>query len=118
MTATFFRDLAQDETYLASTLGDGVQMFDAADAKFTEGREANQAGDQFGMAAILYTVALFLSGIALVFKSGIKWAFGGLGALVVVAATLFLFTLKWAPSGGDDAAAAAPAEAAPAAPAQ
>jgi len=84
-----------DEHYIEEMTTDGNKMFAEADAKFEEGRVANGNGDKFDLVGVFYTVGLFFAGLGLVFKTNIRWTFCGLGALVVLSATLYMLTLPW-----------------------
>ena len=70
--------------------------FKTADARFAEGRNANEIGDKFSLDQVIYTISLFFGGLGLVFKTRIRWFFFGAGALVFVCATVFLFRIPWA----------------------
>ncbi|MBI5488377.1 MAG: hypothetical protein HY905_13675 [Deltaproteobacteria bacterium] len=70
--------------------------FAKAGKRFDEGRDANNTGDKFGLDSIFYTVCLFLAGIALVFKTKVRWAFFAIGLTSFVGATAYLFTIPWA----------------------
>jgi hypothetical protein len=96
----------QQLEYLRDSLSEGEQMFAASDAKFGEGRKANEVGDEFAFVGVLYTVALFLAGIALVFKSKVKWGFAAMGAVAVIVSTIYLARLERAGGGGGGGAAA------------
>lgn len=67
-----------------------------ADAHFQEGGKANTIGDNLGFTGVLYTVALFLAGIGLVFKTKVRWGFAGVGFVALVGATIHLFLQTWA----------------------
>ncbi len=84
-----------DEKYIEEATAEGNKMFAEADAKFEEGRVANGNGDRFDLVGVIYTVGLFFAGLGLVFKTNIRWTFCGLGALVVLGATLYMLTLPW-----------------------
>lgn len=118
LTTTLERELGDNAEYVGSVLGEGTTAFQLADSKFDSGRRANEIGDRFGLVGVLYTVALFLAGIALVFKSGVKWAFAALGAIMLGLSSVALFVIPWA--GGFPWAPATeqapPAVTAPAAP--
>jgi hypothetical protein len=88
----------EDEFFKKMT-APGQTLFDEADKKFEEGREANQIGDQFGLAVVLFTIALFFGGIALVFKSVVRWGFFGVGFLSLAMAMLFMLSLPSAGTG-------------------
>ncbi|MBI5500546.1 MAG: hypothetical protein HY907_09905 [Deltaproteobacteria bacterium] len=70
--------------------------FAKAGKRFDEGRDANNTGDKFGLDSIFFTVCLFLAGIALVFKTKVRWAFFAIGVASFVGATAYLFTIPWA----------------------
>lgn len=121
LAGSLTRELAEDEAFVSAVLRDGVGGFEGATRRFDVGRQANETGDKFGLIGVLFTVALFLAGLALVFKSRVRWAFAGLGSAMLVASCIYLFAVPWAGGGGDEVAVTAPAggtgqPAAPAAP--
>lgn len=63
--------------------------------RFFEGQQANYYGDVLGLSGVFYTVCLFLSGISLVFKSRVKWIFGGLGVLALIASSIHMIRAPW-----------------------
>jgi hypothetical protein len=85
-----------DEDYIDKMLEQGTKMFADADAKFGEGRQANENGDKFDLAGVVYAVALFFAGVGLVFKSSIRWMFFVMGVIVFGATTGYVATLPWA----------------------
>lgn len=88
-------ELGENDAYIEAVLGDGTAAFAEADGSFALGRWEGEIGDRFGLNGVLFTVALFLSGVALVFKSKVRWLFGVLGLLMVSAATFHLITQSW-----------------------
>ncbi len=89
-------DVDLEEDYYAAVLTEGNQAFADADKRFDEGREANDTGDTFDLIGVIYTVGLFFAGIALVFKSNLRWIMLYLGVAVFVGATIYLFLVPWA----------------------
>ena len=85
-----------DEDYIDQALAEGSKMFEEADGKFEEGRKANENGDQFELAGVFYTVALFFAGLGLVFKSSVRWSFFFAGVGIFAATTVYMLTLPWA----------------------
>jgi hypothetical protein len=85
-----------EEDYVTAVFSTSQTEFDAADKRFAEGRDANNKGDQFSMAGVIFTVALFFAGLSLVFKTRMRWAFLGIGATVLAGAIGFMSTLAWA----------------------
>lgn len=89
-------DVDLEEDYYAAMLTEGNKAFSDADKRFDEGREANDTGDTFDLIGVIYTVGLFFAGIALVFKSNLRWIMLYLGVAVFVGATIYLFLVPWA----------------------
>jgi hypothetical protein len=85
-----------DEAYADEMLEEGEAMFKQADAKFQDGRQANENGDQFDLASVFFTVALFFAGLGLVFKTSMRWGFLGLGAIIFLGSVVFMARLPWA----------------------
>jgi hypothetical protein len=84
------------QEYLDEVFGPSNEEFEAADQRFLEGQRANGLGDEFSLAGVVFTIALFFGGLALIFKTRIRWAFLGIGTTVFLAALAYLFTLTWA----------------------
>lgn len=99
LVAAIDNELVDNEEYENAMLQAGEDAFAESDRMFDRGREANNTGDEFAFMGVLFTVALFLAGIALVFKSKVRWGFAGMGTLVMLYGMLELFTTPWA--GGD-----------------
>ena len=95
-----------DEEYWDKQLSAADGMYEAAEAKFAEGRKANGIGDQFGFVGVLLTVSMFFLGISLVFKSKARWGLLGAGGVVFVGAAIMMATLPSAGSGLPSNAAA------------
>lgn len=90
------KELHDDDTYEKAMFAEGNKLFADADKKFEEGRQANDNGDEFELAGLYYTIALFFAGLGLVFKTKMRWGFAGVGTLVFFFATIYLFTRTWA----------------------
>jgi hypothetical protein len=84
-----------DEEYDNDMLSDANKGFADAEKRFNEGKVANENGDQFDLAGVFFTVALFFAGVGLVFKTSLRWVFFGLGFLVFLGSTIFILTLPW-----------------------
>lgn len=92
LTATLDRDL--DNEYTDTMLADGRRQFTQADAKFSEGRQANDNGDLFDFVGVIFAISLFFGGIALVFKTGIRWYLFFAGAGIFLLALIYMLTLS------------------------
>ncbi|MEO8380329.1 MAG: hypothetical protein ABI779_11750 [Acidobacteriota bacterium] len=89
-------ELHDDDTYETAMFAEGNQLFADADKKFAEGRKANDNGDEFELAGLYYTIALFFAGLGLVFKTRMRWGFAGAGIVVFLISTIYLLTRTWA----------------------
>ena len=78
-------------------MAEAGKQFAAADATLGKAREANDAGDRFGLVTVIFAVALFFAGICLVLKTRIRWVVMGLSATVSAAAAFYFLILPWAP---------------------
>lgn len=95
-------DQELDGKFFATLVRPGKASFDQAEVKFLEGRTANQNGDRFGLAGVLFTTALFFGGIALVIRSQARWAFLAGGLIAWAVATVFMLALPGAGTGLGD----------------
>lgn len=84
------------EEYVDEVFSGSAEEFEVADKRFLEGRNANNIGDQFSLATVILTVALFFGGLALVFKTGIRWGFLSLGVIIFILGAGYMSTLTWA----------------------
>jgi hypothetical protein len=84
-----------DEEYVNEMLEAGEEMFAQADARFAEGRQANENGDKFDLAGVFLTVALFFAGLGLIFKTKMRWALFGMGSVTFVCTVIYMMTLPW-----------------------
>lgn len=89
-------DTDLDDVYYEGKFKEVTQLFDDADEKFEEGRQANEVGDKFELAGVIFTAALFFAGLSLVFKTSMRWGFLGVGAVVFLAAVGYMLTLPTA----------------------
>ncbi len=90
------------EPYFDSLYAPSIAEYDRAEQKvleakrkFLEGQAANYNGDLLELTGVLYTLVMFLAGLALVFKTKVRWAFGGLSVLALVGSTVYLVKNPW-----------------------
>lgn len=84
------------QEYIDEVFGPSNEEFEAADQRFAEGQRANSLGDEFSLAGVVFTIALFFGGLALIFRTHIRWGFLGIGTAVFLGALAYLSTLTWA----------------------
>ena len=72
-------------------------MFDDAEKIFQTGRDANNIGDKFSFAAVLYAISLFFAGIASVLRSRVRWGVLIASALIFLGSSAYSATLQWLP---------------------
>jgi len=87
-------DLGDD--YVDALFTPSSGEFEAAEARFAKARTANEVGDQFSLAAVILTISLFFGGLALVFKTKVRWGFLGSGVVVLTTGVGYMATLTWA----------------------
>ena len=89
-------ELHDDDSYENAMFSEGEKLFADADKKFAEGRAANDNGDKYDIAGLFFTIALFFAGLALVFKTSMRWAFCGAGGLIFLGTLIYMLTLPGA----------------------
>src|SRR5262245_34132522 len=89
------KDLADDENYRTEMLSKSKSETEKSDAAFKEGQSANEYGDSFELANVIFAISLFFSGISLVFRTSIRWTILGIGAAAFAGGLIFMCTLSW-----------------------
>lgn len=84
-----------DEDYEDAMLKAGEDMVRQADERFEEGNKCDNIGDMFDLAGIAYTIALFLGGLGLIFKTRVRWILAGAASLITVVSTIFMLFQPW-----------------------
>lgn len=95
LEAALNRDLDEDESYETALYAGSKAEFQKAEGLLADARNANTIGDQFSLAGVIQTIGLFFAGLALVFKSGIRWGFLGAGTLVFAGGLVYMLRLPW-----------------------
>jgi hypothetical protein len=85
-----------DEDYVDTVFTPSSKEFTAAKARFDQARGANEMGDRFSLASVILTISLFFGGLALVFKTRMRWGFLASGAIIATAGIGYMVTLTWA----------------------
>lgn len=85
-----------DEDYVDTVFTPSSAEFSAAKARFDQARGANEMGDKFSLASVILTISLFFGGLALVFKTRMRWGFLGSGAVIATVGIGYMATLTWA----------------------
>ena len=88
-------DLVGNETYQKEMLAKAEELNAQSAATFKEGNDANETGDKFELANVMFAVSMFFMGIALVFKTDIKWKVLIAGGVMLVVPFIYILTLKW-----------------------
>lgn len=89
------KDLVGDENYLKEMLAKSDELNTQSQKTFKEGNEANDAGDKFELANVMFAVSMFFMGIALVFRTDIKWKVLIAGGVMLVVPFVYMLTLPW-----------------------
>lgn len=88
-------DLVGNEAYQKEMLAKAEELNAQSAATFKEGNDANETGDKFELANVMFAVSMFFMGIALVFKTEIKWKVLIAGGVMLVVPFIYILTLKW-----------------------
>jgi hypothetical protein len=89
-------DLDETEVYEQTLFAGSAEQFKQAAAFTEKARSANSTGDQFALAGLIMTVGLFFAGLALVFKTGIRWGFLGAGGAVFAGGLAYMLMQPFA----------------------
>lgn len=96
LIASLENDLDDDEGYYEAMLGEGIALEKKAQERFKEGQHFNKIGDEYSLVGVILTIALFFAGIALVFRSSVRWKLFYMGIAVFVVGTIYMLTLPLA----------------------
>lgn len=88
-------DLADDANYRTEMLAKSKAEGDLADAAFKEGQNANEFGDGFEFANVIFAISLFFTGISLVFKTRVRWATLVAGGVFFLCGSIYMIILPW-----------------------
>jgi hypothetical protein len=88
-------DLVGNEAYMKEMFAKSVEVNAQSEKTFAEGNEANEISDKFDLANVIFAVSLFFMGIALVFKTEMRWKVLIFGGLLSFGALIYMLTLKW-----------------------
>ena len=89
------KDLVGDENYQKEMLAKANELNAQSEKTFKEGNDANETGDKFELANVIFAVSLFFMGIALVFKTEVRWYVLWAGGFLTVAGFIYTLTLQW-----------------------
>ena len=85
-----------DSAYEEAMLVRGKTDYAAADRRFEEGRSASTSNDHFELYTVVFTVSMFFAGLAMVFRSRIRWYVFAAGTLAFVLGAVYLARTPWA----------------------
>jgi len=89
------KDLVGDEGYQKEMLAKATELTAQSEKTFAEGNDANEVGDKFELANVIFAVSLFFLGIALVFKSEMRWKVLVAGGVLLAGGFIYMLTLNW-----------------------
>lgn len=89
------KDLVGDEGYQKEMFAKATELTTQSEKTFASGNEANETGDKFELANVLFAVSMFFMGIALVFRTDVKWKVLIAGGVLLVVGVVYMLTLSW-----------------------
>ena len=89
------KDLADDENYRKEMLSKSQAQTEESEKIFKEGIQANETGDSFELANVIFAMSLFFAGISLVMKTNIRWTLLCIGGVFFICGAVFMLTLSW-----------------------
>lgn len=88
-------DLVGDTNYQKEMFARSTELVEKAQKTFREGQAANKISDGFELATVIIAISMFFLGIALVFKTDIRWKMLIAGAVLLAAGVIYMLTLPW-----------------------
>jgi hypothetical protein len=77
-----------DTKYVEAELAPATAAFKQGEDQLKKARSDGERSTKYGIVAVTYSVGLFLTGLALLFKSKIRWGFFAIGFVTFLVATL------------------------------
>lgn len=87
--------LTNNESYQKEIMAESARLSDEAERSFAAGIKANENGDRFGLANVVFAISLFFNGIALVFRTKIRWVIFGGGILFLACGVVYMIVTPW-----------------------
>lgn len=87
--------LTNNESYQKEIMAESARLSDEADRSFAAGIKANENGDRFGLANVVFAISLFFNGIALVFRTRIRWGIFAGGIFFLVCGIVYMIVTPW-----------------------
>ncbi len=82
--------------YYEAMYKESEKRYAEAKALFEQGRTVGGVGDNFSLSGVYFSLSLFFAGLSLVFKSRMRWSFFGVGLLILIGTSIFMYRLEWA----------------------
>jgi hypothetical protein len=89
------KDLVGDADYQKEMFAKSSELIERSQKTFKEGQAANKTGDSFELATVIFAVSMFFLGIALVFKTDIRWKMLIAGGVLLAGGVVYMITLPW-----------------------
>jgi hypothetical protein len=88
-------DLVGDANYQKEMFAKSTELVEQSQKTFKEGQAANKTGDGFELATVIIAISMFFLGIALVFKTDIRWKMLIAGGVLLAGGVVYMITLPW-----------------------
>jgi hypothetical protein len=88
-------DLVGDPNYQKEMFAKFAEMVERSKTTFREGQAANKISDGFELATVIIAISMFFLGIALVFKTDIRWKMLIAGGVLLAGGVIYMITLPW-----------------------
>lgn len=88
-------DLIGDANYQKEMFAKSAELVEQSQKTFKEGQAANKTGDSFELATVIFAVSMFFLGIALVFRTDVRWKMLIAGGVLLAGGVIYMITLPW-----------------------
>jgi hypothetical protein len=88
-------DLGIHTEYQDRLLAKSRALSAEAETAFEEGVKANENGDRFELADVIFAISLFFTGISLIFRTKIRWAILSGGLLFLIGGIFYMALIPW-----------------------
>ncbi len=88
-------DLSRHKEYQDRLLAKSRTLSAEAETAFEAGVKANENGDRFDLADVIFAISLFFTGLSLIFRTKIRWVVLSGGLVFLICGIVYMASIPW-----------------------